>query len=299
MNTAPPNQDATELILDAKAALGEGALWDANAQRLWWVDILSGHLHAHDPNQQANHVFDVGQMVGTVVVRRRGGLMLAVENGFAAYDPDRGHLDLIADPEANKLHNRFNDGKCDPAGRFWAGTIRRDDANDPDAALYRLDRDLTVHKMVDGVTNSNGIVWTADHQTMYYIDTPTRQVSAFDFDPQRGAIANRRPAVEIPEDLGWPDGMAIDAEDKLWIAQWGGACVARFDPASGALLGKVEVPAKQVTSCAFGGPDLDELYITTARKGLDEPALAQQPLAGGLFKARPGVVGVESFEFAG
>lgn len=299
MKNASNNRNVIELVLDAKSPLGEGALWDAKKQCLWWVDILSGRLHTHDPESQSNHRHEIGQMVGTVVACRSGGLMLAVEDGFASFDPSTSLLGPIHRAEPDKPNNRFNDGKCDPAGRFWAGTIRKDDANVPEAALYRLDPDLSIHMMLDQVAISNGIVWSADQKTMYYIDTPTRQVSAFDYDLADGSIGNRRTAVHIPKDLGWPDGMAIDAEDKLWVAIWGGACVARFDPNSGTMLSQINVPATQVTSCAFGGENLDDLYITTARKGLDKKSLIEQPLAGGLFKACPNVRGTRSFEFSG
>lgn len=288
----------TTLVLPSKATLGEAPLWHARHQRLLWVDIEAGELHVFDPADGSDQAFAVGEALGTVVPRRGGGLMLAVERGFAAFDPDSGDLTHLVDPERDRPANRFNDGKCDPAGRFWAGTINR--RREPGtAALYCLDVDLTVRRMLGGLTNSNGLVWSIDQRTFYHIDTPTRQVSAFDYRVETGEIANRRTVVFIPPEMGRPDGMTIDAEGMLWIALFRGGCVSRWDPRDGRLLGTVVVPASQVTACAFGGPDLETLYITTARTGLDEAALAAQPDAGGLFAARPGVAGVEAFEFAG
>lgn len=286
-----------ERALDAKATLGEGSIWDARRRRLLWVDIVAGQVHVYDPADGSDQVYEVGQPVGTVVPRRSGGLMLAVEHGFASYDLATGELTLLHDPEPDRPDNRFNDGKCDPAGRFWAGTMSGD--RTPVAALYRMDTDHTVQCMLDGVTVSNGIVWSHDRSTMYYIDTPTRRVDAFDFDLASGRIANRRPVITVPDELGKPDGMTIDAEDNLWIAMWDGGQVTHWNAKTGRLEQRIPIPAQRVTSCAFGGENLDELYVTTARFGLSESELRDQPQAGGLFRVRPGVCGVEASEFAG
>ena len=288
-----------ELLLDAKATLGEGPIWDPREQALWWIDIEEHLLHRLDPLSGENVSFDVGQRIGTVVPRAAGGLMLAIEKGFAAFDPESGKLDVLVDPEAHLPQNRFNDGKCDPAGRFWAGTLEILEQDMTAGTLYCLHADGHVEPRVANVGVPNGIVWTSDKQTMFFIDTPTLRVDAFDYDNETGQIANRRPAVELPEGMGFPDGMAIDAEDKLWVALWDGWCVARFDPLTGALMEKIDVPVSQVTACCFGGPELSELYITTARCGLEAEALNAQPLAGGLFRARPGVRGAASVSFAG
>jgi sugar lactone lactonase YvrE len=287
-----------ELVLDAKAALGEGPVWSAREQRLYWVDIEAGCLHAFAPSEGTDRVYELGEMVGTVVPRGRGGVMLALHHGFAAFDPQSGELTRWSDPEAHLSRNRFNDGKCDPAGRFWAGTLSLD--RTPGAAsLYCLEADGRVRTMLQGVTNSNGIAWSLDGTSMYYIDTPTRQVTEFEFDLASGQIANPRPVITIPADSGKPDGMTIDADGMLWIALWDGGCVGRWDPRTGELLARVEVAARRVTACAFGGPDLTDLYVTTARTGMGDVELAAQPLAGGLFHVRPGVAGVPAFEFAG
>jgi sugar lactone lactonase YvrE len=235
--------------------------------------------------------------VGTVTVTRNGKLLLAVRSGFACLDPETGQLSPIADPEADLPGNRFNDGKCDPQGRFWAGTMVE---HGPwgGAALYCLDTDLSVSKKLDGVTISNGLVWSRDSRRFYYIDTPTHQVFGFDFDPAGGELTNRRVVAEIPRELGAPDGMTIDEHDHLWIALWGGNSVVRVNPNGGKTDFRVTLPAENVTSCAFGGPDLDELYITTARVGLDAERRKAQPLAGCLFRARVPYRGVGSHRFA-
>jgi sugar lactone lactonase YvrE len=287
-----------ELVLDAKATLGEGAIWDSRWQRLLWVDIDEGEVHIFNPADLSDRTIMVGRKVGTVVPRESGGLMLAVEDGFAELDLGTGETKILYDPEPDLPDNRFNDGKCDPAGRFWAGTIslarKQGTAN-----LYCMDTDLSVKRMLAGVTNSNGLVWSLDHTKMYYIDTPTRRVTAFDYDSDTGQIADPRPVVEVPPDTGKPDGMTIDAEGMLWVAHFSGARVTRWDPDTGEALEVVPVPALRVTSCAFGGEKLDELYITTARTGADDEELKKYPHAGGLFLARPGVRGVRASEFAG
>jgi sugar lactone lactonase YvrE len=287
-----------ELILDARATLGEAALWHAGSQRLYWVDVEAGRLHVFNPADAGDRAFELGRKVGTVVPRARGGVMLALDDGFAAFDPPTGRLSPWSDPEAHLPRNRFNDGKCDPAGRFWAGTISLD--RQPGAAsLYCLEPDGRVRTMLRGLTNSNGIAWSLDRATMYHIDTPTRQVRAFDYDLATGEIGNPRTAIVVPPQAGKPDGMTIDNQGMLWIALWGGSGVGRWDPQTGAHMMTVALPVRQVSSCAFGGPKLDELHITTARTGLAESDLARQPSAGGVFRARPGVSGVPAFEFAG
>jgi sugar lactone lactonase YvrE len=287
-----------ELVVDAKATLGEGPIWDAQDGALLWVDIVNHLVHVTDTKTGADRTISVGQMVGAIVPRKSGGLMMALENGFASLDLKTGQVTPICDPESHLPNNRFNDGKCDPAGRFWAGTMSKHE-DGPSGSLYRLDTNLQANHMFDGVTVSNGLAWSPDHRTMYYIDTPTKFVVAFDYDKASGAIANRREVVRIPDGEGMPDGMTIDADGNLWVAHWGGWCVSHWNPATGKLLGKLAVPAAQVTSCCFGGPELDTLYITSARIGISEDELSKQPLAGGLFRTRPGVRGTPTEAFAG
>jgi sugar lactone lactonase YvrE len=287
-----------EIVLDAQAALGEGALWSPQRQVLYWVDIMGQCVHIHDPATNTHRVINIGQLVGTIVVRKSGGVMLALKNGFASLDLQSETLAMLVNPESHLPDNRFNDGKCDPAGRFWAGTMSCKDQ--PGAgSLYRLDTDLSVHKMAENIGCSNGLVWSHDHRTLYYIDTATLSVEAFDYDNANGNICNRRTVITVAKELGYPDGMSIDADGMLWVAHWGGSSVRRWDPTSGKLLQTIALPASQVTSCAFGGKNLDQLYITTARIGLSAEALKQEPHAGALFCVNVGVKGVPSFEFGG
>lgn len=287
-----------EVALEARATLGEGPLWDTRRQRLYWVDIEGGLLHVFNPADGSDKAHAIGQRVSTVVVRRRGGLLLGLEEGIASYDPDTGALELICRPEGTNPDVRFNDGKCDPAGRFWAGTMTF--SRTPGGAnLWRLDTDLSVQRMLDGVTTSNGLVWSLDRDTMYYIDSGTPQVDAFDFDLDSGQISHRRTVVRVPESQGKPDGMAIDQEGKLWVAQYRGGRVCRWDPVDGRLLQTIAIPASLTTACALGGANLDELFVTTARDGLTPEQLAAQPHAGSLFRVRVAVPGLESHEFAG
>ena len=285
-----------ELVLDARADIGEGSIWHDGL--LYWVDISAGKVFMYDPAAGTNREIMVGQMVGTVVPREQGGLAVAVKEGFALLDPESGKVTHLHNPEAGNTLNRMNDGKCDPAGRFWAGTmnIAEDQAT---GSLYCMDTDHAVHRRLENLTVANGIVWSSDARTMYYIDSATSRVDAFDFDLDSGEISNQRTAISVPLELGWPDGMAIDEDDNVWVAMWQGSAVTHWDPRTGKQLGAIEVPASQITSCAFGGPNLDELYITSARYKLNEDQLRSEPHAGGLFKAAPGVRGVPAFTFKG
>ena len=288
-----------DVALASQASLGEGPLWDSEQQVLWWVQILEGLLHCYDPAARSNKTYDIGQMVGTVVLRARGGLILALHNGFAFFDPRTEALDMIADPEADQPENRFNDGKCDPAGRFWAGTMNLEPQQRTTGALYSLDAEGQVRKRLDQIGVSNGIVWTADSRTMYYVDSMRPTIDAFDFDLATGEISNRRSVYAVPRELGTADGMAIDEQDRLWVAFFGGGGVFCIDPTVGEIVAQIELPVSNVTACSFGGRDLDELYMTTAKLGLNEQQHSAQPQAGDLFVARPGVCGRDWTGYAG
>ncbi|WP_083570828.1 SMP-30/gluconolactonase/LRE family protein [Mariniphaga anaerophila] len=298
MSCSTPKKDTVELVLDTKSALGEGAIWNPKTGELIWVNITEKILNIYNPKLKNNKEMFTGQMIGTVVPADSGKMIVALENGFYQFDSKTGSKQLIADPEADKPGNRFNDGKCDPAGRFWAGTMSKEGKQQA-GALYRLDTDGSVHKMIENVTTSNGIVWSPDATKMYYIDTPTQKVVAWNYDNETGEISNPKTAIEIPGEMGYPDGMTIDADGNLWIALWGGSAVGCWNPETGELLRTVDVPAKNVTSCAFGDDDLGTLYITTATQGTSAEELEKFPHAGGVFKIRPGVKGVEAFFFKG
>lgn len=288
-----------KVLIDDHAILGEGPLWDVTRQALWWVDTKRHKLNCFSPSDGSNKSFDVGQQIGTVVLREKGGLVVGLEHGIGIFDPETGDFEILCDPESHLHENRFNDGKCDPAGRLWIGSMENAEENMDRGALYCFDIDGRVKKQVAPVGVSNGIAWTSDATTMYYIDSPTRRVDRFDYDVGTGEISNRRTAFEIPDGMGFPDGMAIDVEDKLWVALWNGWAVGRFDPETGELLGKVDVDASHVSACSFGGPELDELFITTARHLLEKHEDEAQPHAGGLFHTPVGVRGVPFGAYGG
>ncbi|HEY8239065.1 MAG TPA: SMP-30/gluconolactonase/LRE family protein [Candidatus Limnocylindrales bacterium] len=279
-------QDQVDVVVAADCELGEGPVWDARSGRIVWIDIPGRRVHLHDPTTGATESMATPLDIGAIVPRRAGGFMAALQDGFWILGD--GPARRVATVPEGRPEIRFNDGKCDPQGRLWAGTMPYDEVS-PVGCLYRLDRDGSVARILDGVTISNGLAWSGDGTTMYYIDTPTRRVDAFSYDAATGDIGDRRVAIEIPESAGWPDGMAIDVEDGLWVALWGGSAVHRY--VEGRLDRVVALPVSQPTSCAFGGPNLDELYITSAWTGLDPAARRDEPLAGGLFRIRPGVRG--------
>jgi sugar lactone lactonase YvrE len=292
-----PASPRPDIAFDGHATLGEGPVWDDEHQRLVWVDILPGLVHRFDPATGDDHVFRTGKPVGSTALRRGGGLILAVEDGFALLDPGWQRLDQVVVVEHPGPRARFNEGKCDPAGRFLAGTMAYDET--PGAAsLYRLDSDFAVTRLLDGVTISNGLAWTADGATVYYIDTPTRGVDAFDYDAGTGRLGNRRRVVDVPAAAGMPDGMTIDTDGCLWVALWGGAAVHRYAP-DGRLDTVLSFPATNITCPVFGGPEFGVLYVTSARDGLDEQQLAAQPHAGALFAVDVGARGLPALRFAG
>jgi sugar lactone lactonase YvrE len=292
-----------ELIIESQAQLGECPCWHQEKQLLYWVDIEEKQLHVYQPETKTNRTIELGKLVGCVVPRKSGGVVLALENGFAALALETEQLTYLAAPESNLPSNRFNDGKCDPAGRFLAGTMHRDQdekAAKEAGALYSLDRNLTVRRLLGDLTVSNGMGWSPDYSTMYLIDSPTKKVFAFDYDLTTGNISNRRVVVTIPDELrGYPDGMATDQEGMIWVALWAGFKITRWNPQTGELLQSISIPAPNVTSCTFGGLNMNELYITTARKDLDEAALAQYPQAGSVFRLKTDVRGLKNFEFIG
>lgn len=286
--TVSTANERVDVVVAADAELGEGSLWDSRSGRLAWVDILGRRIHLTDPRTGGTESIEVPLDVGAIAPRAAGGFVAALQDGFWVVG-DGPARRIATIPEA-RPGLRFNDGKCDPGGRFWAGTVAYDEAEGA-ACLYRLGNDGAVARVLDGVTISNGLAWGRDGRTMFYIDSPTRRIDAFSYTPDTGEIADRRTVVEIPAELGSPDGMTIDADGGLWVALWGGSAVHRY--VDGRLDRVVRLPVSQPTSCAFGGPDLDELYVTSAWKGLSADARHAEPLAGALFRLRPGVRGVQ------
>lgn len=290
-----------ECILDSGAVLAEGPVWHDG--RLWWVDIERREIHALDVATGRDRRWVLPSRVGFVVPRVRGGFLVGTEQGLAAWRPHgddklrddpgdegQGLLEPFAHPERDRPGNRFNDAKCDPQGRLWAGTMAIDETPGR-GALYRVDGS-GITRMLEGISISNGLAWSPDGATLYYIDSPTRRVDAFDF--HGGEISRRRTVVTLED--GFPDGMCSDADGNLWIALWGGRCVACHDPRTGRRVDQVEVPAEAVTSCCFG--EGGTLFITTASRDLDSAGLLRQPLAGGIFRVQTQTTGVPIASYA-
>jgi sugar lactone lactonase YvrE len=293
--SADPQQHPVDLVFDAGDELGEGVTWDAAHQRLLSVDIMRGRVHIVDPGTA--RTLDIGQPVGAVVPWRRDAVIVAVRDGFARLNLDDGRLTFVAHVELDKPGQRMNDGACDAAGRFWAGAMCMKERPGL-GALYRLDADGSTHTMIEGVSISNGIDWSPDQSRMYYVDSPTQRIDVFDFDPAIGAIANRRPFAEIDPAGGSPDGLTVDAEGGIWLALWGGSAIRRYLP-DGRLERVISLPVTHPTTCAFGGPDLTDLFITSATIRLSDAERRLQPLGGTILRHRPGVRGRAANAYAG
>ncbi len=286
-----------ETVTEVKSLLAEGPVWDAKRKVICWIDILNGKIREWSDKDAMYRETDVKQMIGSMAVCSDGNYIAALHNGFAFVNRESREVKMITDPEAHLSNNRFNDGKCDPAGRFWAGTMSLTEDHGA-GSLYTLNNDLSYSKKREKVTISNGLAWSLDHKTVYHIDTPTLTVTAFDYENESGRISNQRTAIRIEEQDGFPDGMTIDSEGMLWIAHWNGWQVTRWNPMSGKKLYAVSMPVAKVTSCTFGGDDFNDLYITTAKVDLTPEELKLQPLAGSLFVIRNcGFTGLPAFEF--
>lgn len=289
-------QAEAKLFYAAECQLGEGPIWEAATGTLYWVDILGESVFALRRGESLAQVYAVGAHVGAVAPAPGETLMMATRHGFSTLDLKTGAVGDPLRPAGFTHRVRFNDGKCDPRGRFFAGTMAYNAA--PGAGkVYVIEKNLAAQIVLEGVTISNGLAWDRAKNLFYYVDTPTRRVDAFDYEPATGALSNRRTAFTIPHDAGFPDGMTIDAEGKLWVAHWDGWHVRRYDPETGECLISVKVPAARVTSCCFGGPELKTLFITTARGGMKDDALTDQPRAGSLFTYESEVPGVAEARF--
>lgn len=288
-----------ECALPVHNHLGEGAIWSHLEQALYWVDITNGVIHRWNPLLDERQNYSLGFNIGCLGLRAGGGLVLATKRGFAVWDAAAG-VTPIANPNYARPAMRFNDGKVDRAGRFYAGTMR--DAGQPaqPGVLYRLDADASLHVMQEGVSVPNGIGWSLDNRTMYFTDTTARTIFAYDYDPATGDMAKRRAFIVVPADAGegGPDGLTVDSEGCIWSARWGGWKVVRYDP-DGKIEREVRLPVERPTSCAFGGRNLDELFITSAALDITPEERQKQPWAGGVLRIHPGVKGRQEPLFAG
>lgn len=284
-------------LLPVHNRLGEGPLWHPREQALYWVDIHDGAYSRYDPLTRAVERVEVGLPLGVLRLRDQGGMILATRDGIQFWDPSARSLQMITSPEQGKPGGRFNDGMVDPQGRFWAGTMTEPEGSYVNA-LYRLDPDLSIHGMETGIATSNGLGWSPDSRTFYFTDSIAKKIYAYDFDPASGDIANRRDWVDTTAEPDWPDGLAVDSQGFVWSARWGGWKVNRYDP-QGKLERVIPVDAQYVTSCAFGGPNLSELYITTAWIRLGEQGRHAQAHAGDIFWLPTDFTGQPENFFAG
>jgi len=281
----------------AGCLLGEGPVWDGAAGALYWVDIEGKRLHRLLPRSGSTTSWDLPEQPGAVTPRASGGMVMVLESGLAAFDPASGDLEWIVDPEPEHADNRFNDGKCDRRGRFWAGSMHGADPARATGNVYRFDPDGTVHRIIAGVGIPNTFAWSPDGGTMYLASSLDRVIHAYDYDVATGAIGNRR-VFATTEGEAVPDGSTVDAEGFLWNAQWDGWRVVRYAP-DGSVDRVVAMPVQRPTSCMFGGDDLTTLYVTSARTGLSRRRMRRQPLAGGIFSIQAGVAGLPEAPFGG
>ncbi|MET0742632.1 MAG: SMP-30/gluconolactonase/LRE family protein [Microvirga sp.] len=290
-----PSQPAVSCVVRSHAFLGEGPVWNAEKGILQWIDILAPALHRSDPATGRDEVIPLPEIVGAFAECSSGGLVLASQSGFSILDPLSGAQTRIVDPEADLPGNRFNDGKCDSRGRFWAGSMDMTVAPGR-GNLYRLDADGSVHCLERHIGISNGLGWSPDDRLMYFTDSLARTIFVYDFDPGDGVIANRRVFAQSPDNMGVPDGLTVDAEGFVWSAQWDGWQVIRYAP-DGSIDRTVSVPVPRPTSCTFGGPGLSTLFITSARIRLSSPQIAEAPLSGSVFACEAGVRGLPEHVF--
>lgn len=281
--------------ISSQCFLGEGPLWIAKLGCFFWVDIEKGNLHRYHLATEQLEIRHFPHRLAVVLEGQNGKLILGLDRKLVRYDWETEQMEELCAVEGDLNLNRFNDGKVDPQGRIWIGTLSTL-FTEGAGSLYRIDADLKPEVQLKNLTISNGMAWTSDQQTFYFIDTPTKKIQEFAFDPETGAIELRRIAVEIPEDLGFPDGMCLDREGMLWVAHYAGSGVYRWNPKTGELLEKIELPVPHVTSCCFGGENLDLMLITTAQENLTADDLEKYPQSGDVFLMKVNVSGWESYQ---
>jgi len=284
-------------VWEEPAILGEGPLWVARENAVYWVDIVSKKLHRCGPADEARRTWTFETEVTSLAARQQGGFVGTMRDGFALIDLETGAVEPMAMPETDIPGNRFNDGKVDGNGRYWAGSMA-DGEKLASGSLYRLDSDLSLHKMDENYIITNGPAFSRDGKTLYHTDTAKRIIYAFDLSAD-GAISNKRVFVQLEaEEEGYPDGMTVDNENCIWLCHFGGSRITRYSPER-EIRQVIPMPVPNITSCTFAGPDLDTLYITTARHLLSDEDIRKYPLSGSLFSCKPGVTGLPTPLFAG
>ena len=280
-----------EVLYPSQCILGESPLWHDERKCCYWVDIENGVLYEYSWLLQTTRFWKFNYKITLVLQGKGNHLILALNAGIARFDLESEQLEWLLDVELPPSENRCNDGACDSLGRLWLGTMHLEHKNGA-GALYCIDTNLNVHKKLDHTTISNGLVWTLDNKRLYYIDSPTQVVQSFIFEEESGEIIFEKNVVQIPIEMGTPDGMAIDEEGMLWVAHWGGFGIYRWNPHNGLLIERIELPVPQITSCAFAGENLDYLIITTARENFKEEELKKYPESGNVFLVKAGVKGI-------
>ncbi|MEB2774901.1 SMP-30/gluconolactonase/LRE family protein [Algoriphagus sp. D3-2-R+10] len=282
--------------IPAQCFLGESPFWHATRQSFFWVDIENGKLFEHRLASGSTSIKSFTHRLTLVLTGKENELILALDRKIASYDLDTEKLEWLAEVETELPLNRFNDGKCDAKGRLWIGTLSTK-FTQGSGSLYKVGKDLSPAMQLDQLTISNGMAWTEDNQTFYFIDTPTREIKEYSFDLETGKIEFRRIAVAIPKEMGMPDGMCIDQEGMLWVAHYGGSGVYCWDPNNGELIEKIELPVPHITSCCFGGENLDVLLITTAQENMSSEQLNEFPKSGDVFLVKTDTKGFEANRF--
>src|SRR3954449_1378215 len=284
-------------VLDARAELGECPVWSAEEQALYWVDIRAPALHRLDPESGAGRSWPMPSRIGSFGLRESGGAVVALEDGFHLLDLDTGELEFVAGPERIP-GTRFNDGKVSPDGRFFAGTMDEEQLSRPIAVLFRLDPDLSLHRVVADVIVSNGLAWTADGRTMYHSDSKGPVIWAYDYDPGTGAVSDRRVLARPTEEIGRPDGAATDVAGYYWSAGVSAGVLNRWSP-DGRLDRSIPLACSNPTAPCFGGADLRTIFLTSLRPYLPAGERSAKPLSGGIFAIRVDVPGVPIGRFRG
>ena len=288
-----------DCVLKRQAILGESPIWDPHDKVLFWVDIEAHDIHRFHPESGVNDTLHLPQIVSSVVLRQQGGLIVIVKVNFAFFESDTRQLDLLGGPQLDMSESRFNDGKCDWQGRFWAGTMNLVQYDAPSGNLYRFNPDGRITRTLSQVRLSNGLGWSPDNRVMYFTESFRHCIHAFDFDADEGTISNQRVFASLDEHSnGVPDGLTVDAEGCVWSAQPGLGQIVRYSPTAKVEC-VIELPVLRPTSCTFGGDRLDVLYVTSAAETLTAEQVAQAPLSGSLFAVYPGVRGLPEPRFAG